>query len=78
MDGASGREYTYGEILAAIRRVASGLSRLGLKRGDVLAIVSLNSAPYVVMTYGALCCGAAVATLNPLYTQCKGYHLLKY
>ena len=36
------QSWTWGEVLAEVRAYAAGLSRLGLKRGDAIAIVGAN------------------------------------
>ena len=73
IDGVTGREYKYEEIGATIRKVASGLYKLGVRKGDVLAIFSPNSPEYIFMFYGALANGASVTTINPSYTVCEYY-----
>jgi acyl-CoA synthetase (AMP-forming)/AMP-acid ligase II len=54
-----------------IRAVASGLAKLGLRKGDVFAIYSSNSPEWVFLFFAILCNGATVTTINPSYTACK-------
>ena len=54
--------------------MASGLTRLGIQKGDVVAVVSPNSPDFAVMFYGLLQLGAVITTINPDYTSCM-YHL---
>ncbi len=63
-----GRETTYAELGAQIRRAAEGLRRLGVKAGDRVAIVLPNCPQHVVAFYAVLRLGAIVVEHNPLYT----------
>ena len=71
IDGISGKRYNYDHVVKQIQCVASGLFTLGVRRGDVLAIVSPNSVEYVYMMFGALAAGASVTTINPNYSARK-------
>jgi acyl-CoA synthetase (AMP-forming)/AMP-acid ligase II len=68
VDGVSGRVTTYAQLCAQVRRAASGLSRRGLIKGDVVAIFSPNLPEYIVAFYAAATLGAIVTPVNPLYT----------
>lgn len=47
-DASRGNHYTYGEMYAEIVRVADYLERLGLQKGDHIAICGSNSAHWVI------------------------------
>lgn len=47
-DTSRGNHYTYGEMYAEIVRVADMLTRLGLQKGDHIAICGTNSAHWVI------------------------------
>ena len=47
-DASRGNHYTYGEMYAEIVRVADYLERLGLQKGDHIAICGANSAHWVI------------------------------
>ena|SRR5437773_1198443 len=47
---------------------ATGLARLGFRRGDVLAIYSPNLPEYAVCFNAVASLGGASTTINPLYT----------
>ena len=64
MDKAS----TYAELDGAVTRFASGLERLGVKKGDHIALLLGNSPHFVISLYGALRLGATVIPINPIYT----------
>ncbi|MGN6103710.1 MAG: AMP-binding protein, partial [Kofleriaceae bacterium] len=63
-----GRETTYAELGDQIDRTAEGLRRLGVGKGDTVALVLPNCPQHVVAFYAALRLGAIVIEHNPLYT----------
>jgi len=62
------RKRSYKSISDAAWRFANGLRRLGVKKGDRVALVLPNSPQFVIAFYGALRAGAIVVPCNPLYT----------
>src|SRR5215831_10052771 len=67
VDGPTGRTLTHGQVRSAARRVAAGLARRGLRKGDRVAIVSPNLPEYPVAFHGIVLAGGVVTTANPLY-----------
>jgi long-chain acyl-CoA synthetase len=63
-----GATTTYRELQNAIQRVAEGLRKLGVKKGDPVAIVLPNCPEHIVAFYAILRLGAIVVEHNPLYT----------
>lgn len=63
-----GRETTYRELGDQISRAAEGLRRLGVRKGDRVALVLPNCPQHVVAFYAVLRLGAIVVEHNPLYT----------
>lgn len=59
---------TYVELDGAVTKFASGLEKLGIKKGDHIALLLGNSPHYVIGLYGALRLGASVIPINPIYT----------
>ncbi|WP_019180727.1 long-chain-fatty-acid--CoA ligase [Microbacterium yannicii] len=59
---------SYRELGEQIERAAEGLRRLGVGKGDRVAIVLPNCPQHVVAFYAALRLGAIVIEHNPLYT----------
>lgn len=59
-----GLRWTYGELWERIRRLAVGLRRLGVERGDRIAILQTNSADYIATYFAAAASGAAFVPLN--------------
>ncbi|WP_042455178.1 fatty acid--CoA ligase family protein [Neobacillus dielmonensis] len=64
-----GQSSTYAELDGAITKFASGLAKLGVKKGDHIALLLGNSPHFVISLYGALRLGATVIPINPIYTQ---------
>lgn len=59
---------TYRELGDQIQRAAEGLRRMGVAKGDRVALVLPNCPQHVVAFYAALRLGAIVVEHNPLYT----------
>jgi long-chain acyl-CoA synthetase len=59
---------TYGELEAAVNQFASGLAKLGIGKGDHIALILGNSPHFVIGLYGAMKAGATVIPINPIYT----------
>jgi long-chain acyl-CoA synthetase len=59
---------SYGELGEQIERTAEGLRRLGVEKGDRVALVLPNCPQHVVAFYAVLRLGAIVVEHNPLYT----------
>ena len=66
-----GRSYPYSEVADGARRVAAGLQRLGIARGDRIGLFLPNVPHYVAAYYGALMAGAVVVNFSPLYTAAE-------
>lgn len=69
-----GAETTYAELGLAVQRAAEGLRRLGVQRGDRVALVLPNCPEHVVAFYAVLRLGAVVVEHNPLYTATEMLH----
>lgn len=65
---ATGRSLTYGELDVAIRRVAAGLHAKGIRKGDVVGLVSPNLPDFAVVFYAITLLGAICSTVNPIAT----------
>ncbi len=64
-----GRRQTYRRIKEASDRFAAGLRRLGVQKGDRVALLLPNLPQFIVAYYGILKVGAVIVPLNPLYTE---------
>lgn len=61
-----GVKVTYRELGELVDRAANGFAKLGVKKGDVVAIMLINCPQFVISYFGALKCGATVTPVNPL------------
>ncbi len=68
---------SYKELKDAVDRVATGLHRKGVKKGDVVAMMLPNSFQYVVGYYACARIGAIVSGVNPTYKSGEILHQLK-
>ena len=68
VDASSGRTITFGGLADRIRRLAAGLSRRGIGKGDVVAIFALNLPDYAVVFHAVARLGAVLTPANPTYT----------
>jgi len=51
VDNSTGLVLTYAQLLDRVRRAASGLAALGIKKGDVVALSAPNSPEFAVAFY---------------------------
>ncbi|KFK40976.1 hypothetical protein AALP_AA2G069200 [Arabis alpina] len=75
--GSTGKSYSYGETHLVCRRVAAGMYKMGIRKGDVIMILLQNSAEFVFSFMGASMIGAVSTTANPFYTCQEIYKQLK-
>ena len=64
-----GRRITYRELREATDRFACALAKLGVKKGDRVALYLLNSPQFIIAYFAALKCGATVTPISPVYTS---------
>jgi len=67
---------TYKSISDDAWRFANGLRKMGVKKGDRVALMLPNTPQFVIAFYGALRAGATVVPCNPLYTVPELKHQL--
>nr|ASV46316.1 4-coumarate-coA ligase [Lilium regale] len=71
INGPTGDILTYAEVELSSRKVAAGLHRAGIKKGEVIMLL-LNNTPEFVLTFlGASYVGATSTTANPFYTPAE-------
>lgn len=78
INGETGQETSYKQLLQEIVNIGSGLKKLGVKRGDVVALCSENKFEYLAAALAAVCCGATITPLNLQYTQSMNLFLTEY
>lgn len=71
-----GKELTYKELYTSSLKLANQLQKLGVKKGDRVAIMLANTPQAVISYYGALFAGAIVVQTNPLYVEREVEHQL--
>ncbi|RVE46832.1 hypothetical protein evm_008540 [Chilo suppressalis] len=72
------KSYTYDQLSKNMAAFATSLhKKLGLKSGDVVAIMLPNSPEFVVVAFGSLQAGCVVTTLNPIYKEHEVQHQSK-
>ena len=72
-----GRTITYAELEELSARFAASLQkRLGLQKGDRVALMMPNCLQYPVALLGVLRAGLVVVNVNPLYTARELHHQL--
>jgi long-chain acyl-CoA synthetase len=62
-----GATLTYGEVDALSDRLAAGLHRLGVKKGERVGIFMPNTPQFVISYFAALKLGCVVVATSPLY-----------
>src|SRR6516162_6765628 len=67
VDVAAGRRWSYAELLASVRRLATGLLRAGIGPGDRVGIWAPNRWEWVLVQYATAEIGAILVTINPSY-----------
>jgi len=67
VDVCAGRRWTYAELLADVRCLATGLLRAGIGRGDRVGIWAPNRWEWVLVQYATAEIGAILVTINPAY-----------
>ncbi|MBT0653623.1 AMP-binding protein [Geomobilimonas luticola] len=71
-----GLRYSYREFNGVCRQVAKGLLRLGIKKGDNVAIWAYNVPEWVVLMFASAKIGAILVTVNTAYKSAELEYLL--
>src|SRR6201997_53211 len=71
------RRWSYREFDAWTNRIAHGLSALGLKKGDALALMSGNRAEFLAVYFACARLGLVCVPINLLWRQHELSHVLK-
>jgi benzoate-CoA ligase family protein len=70
------RTLTFAEMSAEVNRAAGALARLGVRRGDTVALLAADSAEWVATYFGVIKLGAVVASFNTLLTPGEYAYML--
>src|SRR3990167_541162 len=68
---------TYNQLNQTSEFFAAYLQKLGLKKGDRIALMMPNIVQYSISAYGAFKAGLVIVNVNPLYTERELEHQLK-
>lgn len=71
-----GAKISYAEMDALTDRLAAGLVKLGVKRGEPVGIFMPNTPQFILAFFAILKAGGAVVATNPLYTAREIEHQL--
>ena len=66
--GVTGRSYTYSALADGVNRVAAGLHGRGIRKGDVVGLVSPNIPEFAIVFLAVTQIGAICSTVNPIAT----------
>jgi fatty-acyl-CoA synthase len=67
VDCATGRRWTYPQLVADVDACALGLDALGVRTGDRVGIWAPNCAEWAFVQYGTAKLGAVLVNINPAY-----------
>ncbi|KAF5455991.1 hypothetical protein F2P56_025510 [Juglans regia] len=68
LDASTGRHLTFSDVWLAVDSVASSLSDMGVRKGDVILLLSPNSIFFPVVSLAVMSLGAVISTTNPINT----------
>ncbi len=72
-----GKKTTYGELIKQIETTAKALVNLGVKKGDIISIISINTPEVLCMVYAANRIGAIVNMIHPLLSVAEMEDFIK-
>jgi len=72
-----GRKMSYRELRDHVDRFATALQDLGVKKGDRVALLLLNSPQFVIAYFGALKAGAVLTAISPFYVSPEIKHQIE-
>ena len=64
-----GRKISYRELRDHVDRFATALHDLGVKKGDRVALLLLNSPQFIIAYFGAVKAGATLTAISPVYVS---------
>nr|XP_043629795.1 probable CoA ligase CCL5 [Erigeron canadensis] len=66
IDASTGQRLTFSDVWKAVESVSSSLSELGIRKGDVVLLLSPNSIFFPIVCLSVMSIGAIITTTNPL------------
>lgn len=74
--GITGEEVTARQLLSESYAVAKSLKKLGIKKGDVISLVSENRFEFTYVLFGSLLLDVTIAPINLTYSEREMIHAL--
>ncbi|MCD4727261.1 MAG: AMP-binding protein, partial [Pirellulales bacterium] len=71
-----GNRISFEELREKVDRFANALFHLGIRKGDRVAFLLLNSPEFIVSFYGAVKAGAIITPISPVYVSSEIKHQL--
>lgn len=78
IDAETGEQVTYRTVLQNSVNLAVSLQKLGLKKGDLVALSSENRFEFTVASLAVLYCGGVLSTLNITYSPGNYYSIMYF
>ena len=72
-----GRKMSYRELRDHVDRFATALHDIGVKKGDRVALLLLNSPQFIIAYFGALKAGAILTAISPFYVSPEIKHQIE-
>ncbi|CAH0592509.1 unnamed protein product [Chrysodeixis includens] len=76
VNGLTGEQTTFGELVQLVVNTAASLIRLGVKRDEVVAVCSENRTEFLITAIAGWCSGATVTFLNSAYGKNELVHTM--
>ncbi|MEU8900905.1 AMP-binding protein [Nocardia sp. NPDC048505] len=77
VDVPSGRRWTYRELAVTVDSLATGLTALGIDKGDRVGIWAPNCAEWFLVQYATAKIGAILVNINPAYRTSELEYVLR-
>ncbi|MEV0765189.1 AMP-binding protein [Nocardia sp. NPDC050435] len=77
IDVPSGRRWTYRELAVTVDSLATGLTALGIDKGDRVGIWAPNCAEWFLVQYATAKIGAILVNINPAYRTSELEYVLR-
>lgn len=71
MNGLTNQSIKYNELIQESVTIAKAMHFAGIKKNDVIGVVSENRSEFPIIAFGALYLGAIVTPINFTYTERK-------
>ncbi len=72
------REYTYSEMLSAIKKIGNFLKSQGIKKGDIVGIIGENRPEWIISYFAVLWIGGVVVPLDSRAKEAEIRHILQH